>query len=147
MQIWVDADACPKVIKKILFRAAERLKAPVILLANNALQTPPSLYIRSIKVSAGFNEADNEIIQKVQPGDLVITGDIPLAAEVVKKGGYALNPRGELYTKDNVFEYLSMRNLMQELRSGGEITGGPAAFNMKDRQAFANQLDRFLAKQ
>ncbi len=147
MKIWVDADACPRVIKEILFRAAERLEVTVILLANSALQTPPSPYIESIQVSAGFDEADKEIVQKVQPGDLVITADIPLAAEVIKKGGYALNPRGELYTEDNVYEYLAMRNLMQELRSGGDVTGGPPPFGMKDRQAFANQLDRFLAKQ
>ncbi len=146
MQIWVDADACPKVVKEILFRAAERVKVPVILLANSLLRTPPSPYIKAIQVADGLDEADNQIVRKLQCGDLVITADIPLAAEVINKGGCALNPRGELYTKDNVFEYLSMRNLMQELRSGGEITGGPPAFNMKDRQAFANQLDRFLAK-
>ena len=147
MQIWVDADACPRVIKEILFRAAERLKVSVILLANSALRTPPSPYIETIQVSAGFDVADNHIVQKVQPGDLVVTADIPLAAEVIKKGGYALNPRGEFYSEDNDFEYLTMRNLMQELRSNGEITGGPPPFNMKDRQAFANQLDRFLAQQ
>ncbi len=147
MQIWVDADACPKVIKEILFRTAERLKISVILLANSALRTPPSPYIETIQVPDGLDVADNQIVQKLQCGDLVITADIPLAAEVIKKGGYALNPRGELYTDDNVFEYLSMRNLMHELRSGGEVIGGPPAFSMKDRQAFANQLDRFLAKQ
>jgi len=146
LKIWVDADACPRVIKEILFRAAERLEVTVILLANSSLQTPPSPYVSAIQVSAGFDEADKEIVQKVQRGDLVITADIPLAAEVVKKGGYALNPRGELYTEDNVYEYLAMRNLMQELRSGGEIIGGPLPFSRKDRQAFASQLDRFLAK-
>ncbi|MBI5787986.1 MAG: YaiI/YqxD family protein [Candidatus Schekmanbacteria bacterium] len=145
MQIWVDADACPRVIKEILFRAAERVKVSVILLANSALRTPPSLYIATIQVSAGFNVADNHIVQKVQPGDLVITADIPLAAEVI--GGFALNPRGEFYSENNVFECLAMRNLMQELRSGGEITGGPPPISMRDRQAFANQLDRFLAKE
>jgi len=147
MQIWVDADACPRVIKEILFRVAERLKVSVILLANSALRTPPSPYIETIQVSAGFDVADNHIVQKVQPGDLVVTADIPLAAEVIKKGGYAINPRGEFYSEDNVQEYLCVRNLMQELRSNGEITGGPPPFNMKDKQAFANQLDRFLAKQ
>ena len=147
MQIWVDADACPRVIKEILFRAAERLKVSVILLANSAMRTPSSPYIETIQVSASFDVADNQIVQKLERGDLVITADIPLAAEVIKKGGYALNPRGEFYSEDNVFEYLTMRNLMQELRSNGEITGGPPPFNMKDKQAFANQLDRFLAKQ
>ena len=147
MQIWVDADACPRVIKEILFRFADRLKVSVILMANSALRTPPSPYVTAIQVSAGFNVADNHIVQKVQPGDLVITADIPLAAEVIKKGGSALNPRGELYTEDNVYEYLSMRNLMQELRSGGEISGGPPPFSIKDRQAFANQLNRFLTRQ
>ncbi len=147
MQIWVDADACPKVIKEILFRAAERLKISVTLLANSPLRIPPSRYIKTIQVPDGFDEADNQIVQKLQPGDLVITADIPLAALVIKKGGYALNPRGEFYTEDNVQEYLTMRNFMQELRSAGEISGGPAAFSHKDRQAFANQLDRFLTKQ
>jgi uncharacterized protein YaiI (UPF0178 family) len=146
MQIWVDADACPRVIKEMLFRAAERVKVPVILLANSLLRIPSSPYIKAIQVADGIDEADNQIVHKLQPGDLVITADIPLAALVIKKGGYALNPRGEFYTEDNVYEYLSMRNFMQELRSGGEITGGPPAFSHKDRQAFANQLDRFLAK-
>ncbi len=147
MQIWVDADACPRVIKEMLFRAAERVKVSVTLLANNALRTPESPYIKSIQVADGLDVADKEIVQKLRPGDLVVTADIPLAAEVIKKGGYALNPRGEFYTKDNVQEYLSIRNFMQELRSSGEVTGGPPTFSMKDRQAFANQLDRFLAQQ
>ncbi len=146
MQIWVDADACPKVIKEILFRAADRLKISVILLANCALRTPLSPYIETIQVRAGFDEADKEIVRKVQRGDLVITADIPLAAEVIKKGGYALNPRGKLYTQDNVSEYLSIRNFMHELRSAGEIISGSPPFCKKDHQAFANQLDSFLAK-
>ncbi len=147
MQIWVDADACPKVVKEMLFRAAERVKVSVTLLANSLLRTPPSPYIKAIQVADGFDEADNQIVQKLQHGDLVITADIPLAAEVIKKGGYALNPRGEFYTEDNVQEYLTMRNFMQELRSAGETTAGPPAFSQKDRQAFANQLDSFLTKQ
>ncbi len=146
MQVWVDADACPKVIKEMLFRAAERVKVTVIFLANSALRIPPSPYIQSIQVLAGLDEADNQIIQKVQCGDLVITADIPLAAEVIKKGGYALNPRGEFYTEDNVQHYLSVRNFMHDLRSGGVVTGGPSSFSMKNRQAFAKQLDRFLTQ-
>ncbi len=147
MRIWVDADACPRTIKEILYRAAERLQIPVTLLANSALRTPPSPYITTVRVAAGLDEADSRIIQKVQPGDLVITADIPLAVEVIKKGAYALNPRGEFYTEDNVQTHLSIRNFMHELRSGGGITGGPQSFNLKDRQTFANQLDRFLAQQ
>ena len=146
MQIWVDADACPRVIKEILFRAAERLKISVTLLANNALRIPPSRYIKTIQVPDGFDEADNQIVQKLQCGDLVVTADIPLAAAVIEKGGYALNHRGEFYTKDNVQTYLSMRNFMHELRDSGVETGGPPSFNMKDRRAFANQLDRFLTQ-
>ncbi|AKH22263.1 YaiI/YqxD family protein [Sedimenticola thiotaurini] len=146
MQIWVDADACPNVIKEILFRAAERMKIAVILVANQAIRTPPSPYIRSIQVSAGFDVADNEIIRQAEAGDLVITADIPLAAGVIDKGAYALNPRGELYTRENIRERLAMRNFMDELRSSGVNTGGPPALDKSDRQAFANQLDRFLVR-
>ncbi len=145
MQIWVDADACPNVIKEILFRAAERLQIPLILVANKLLRTPPSRYISSIRVGAGLDVADNEIVRKMESGDLVITGDIPLASEVIGQGGYALNPRGEFYSKENIEERLSMRNFMDELRDAGVNTGGPATLGQKDRQAFANQLDRFLA--
>jgi uncharacterized protein YaiI (UPF0178 family) len=145
MQIWVDADACPNVIKEILFRAAERLRIPLILVANKTLRTPPSRYISSVRVGAGFDVADNEIVLKMASGDLVITGDIPLAAEVIGQGGHALNPRGEFYSKENIEERLTMRNFMDELRGTGVNTGGPAALSQKDRQAFANQLDRFLA--
>jgi len=146
MQIWVDADACPNVIKTILFRAAERLQIPLILVANKALQTSPSRYIRSIRVGAGFDVADNVIVRDMESGDLVITADIPLASEVIGRGGHALNPRGEFYSKENIEERLTMRNFMDELRGTGVNTGGPATLSQKDRQAFANGLDRFLAK-
>jgi uncharacterized protein YaiI (UPF0178 family) len=146
MQIWVDADACPAVIKDILYRAAERVKCPLVLVANKPLQTPPSRYIRTMQVPGGIDVADNRIIELAQRGDLVITADIPLAAAVVENGGYALNPRGEMYTKDNIGERLAMRNFMGELRNNGVMTGGPSALNHSDRQAFANQLDRLLTR-
>lgn len=146
MQIWVDADACPNVIKEILFRAAERQKIEVILVANQALRIPRSTFIKTKQVSAGFDVADNYIAQAVNSGDLVITADIPLAAQVIDRQAHALNPRGEFYTPENMRERLRMRNLMEELRSSGAITGGPPALNQQDRQAFANQLDRFLAR-
>ncbi len=145
MRIWVDADACPVVIKEILFRAAERAMLPLVLVANKLLRHPPSRYIRALRVKSGFNVADNAIVRAMEAGDLVITADIPLAAEVVGKGGLALNPRGELYSKENIDELLAMRNFMTELRESGINTGGPATLNQKDRQAFANQLDRLLA--
>ena len=146
MQIWVDADACPKVIKDILFRAAERVGVSLTLVANRPLKTPPSPYVRTIQVPAGFDVTDNQIVRKLQQGDLVVTADIPLAAEVIEKGGHALDPRGEFYTKGNIGERLAMRNFMDELRSSGVDTGGPSLFGQSDRQAFANQLDRFLTK-
>ena len=146
MRIWVDADACPNVIKEILFRAAERLQIPLTLVANKPLRTPPSPYIKSILVGAGLDVADNMIVQEMESGDLVITADIPLASEVIGQGGHALNPRGEFYSKENIEERLTMRNFMDELRGTGVNTGGPATLNQKDRQAFANQLDRFLAR-
>ncbi len=146
MQIWVDADACPNVIKEILFRAAERVQTSLILVANKTLRTPVSRYISSIRVGAGLDVADNAIVKGMESGDLVITADIPLASEVIGKGGHALNPRGEFYSKENIEERLTMRNFMDELRGSGVNTGGPATLNQKDRQAFANQLDRFLAK-
>ncbi|MEN8129736.1 MAG: YaiI/YqxD family protein [Pseudomonadota bacterium] len=144
-QIWIDADACPKVIKEILFRAAERVGVPVILVANHPLQVPRSRYIRSIQVAAGFDVADNYIVRQAQAGELVITADIPLAAEVIAKGCLALNPRGDLYTEDNIRQRLNMRDFMDTLRGSGVLTGGPVAFSKADRQAFANQLDRLLA--
>ena len=147
MQIWVDADACPGVIKEIIFRAAERLQIQTILVANQMLRTPPSKYIRAIQVPSGFDVADRHIVDQLNAGDLVITADIPLAAFVIERGGHALNPRGEMYTTANIQERLSMRNFMESLRSAGVETGGPAAFGQADRQAFGNALDRFLAKQ
>ncbi len=144
MQIWVDADACPKVIKDILYRAAERVQVSLTLVANKPLRPPSSPYIKAIQVSAGSDVADNKIIEQLQPDDLVITADIPLAAAVIDKGGYALNPRGDFYTEENVQQYLSTRNFMDDLRGAGVITGGPPAFSLNDRKAFANQLDRFI---
>jgi uncharacterized protein YaiI (UPF0178 family) len=146
MQIWVDADACPSAIKDILFRAAQRLQVDLTLVANRSLHTPPSPYIKAIRVSAGFDVADSHIVRKLRRGDLVITADIPLAAEVIEKGGHALDPRGEYYSKSNIGERLAMRNFMDGLRGSGVDTGGPSYFSKSDRQAFANQLDRFLAK-
>ena len=146
MQIWVDADACPKVIKEILLRASKRVRVPLIFVANKPLRLPESELLKSILVPQGFDVADNEIVQKLHPGDLVITADIPLASEVIGKGGHALNPRGSFYTTDNIKEFLTIRNFMDELRSTGVITGGPATFSQHDRQAFANQLDSFLTK-
>ena len=146
MLIWVDADACPVVIKEIIFRAAERLQISTTLVANQMLRTPPSRFIRSIQVPSGFDVADAHIVEQLAAGGLVITADIPLASLVIERGAYALNPRGELYTTANIQEILTMRNFMDELRGAGVETGGPAAFSLADRQSFANQLDRFLAK-
>ncbi len=146
MRIWVDADACPNVVKTILFRAAERRCIQLTLVANQPLQTPPSPYINSVQVSAGFDVADDRIVELAAAGDLVITADIPLAAAIVKKGALALNPRGELYTEENIGERLAVRDFMDELRGSGVVTGGPPALSKSDRQAFANQLDRLLAK-
>jgi uncharacterized protein YaiI (UPF0178 family) len=146
MHIWVDADACPNVIKDILYRAAQRLRTPLTLVANQPLRTPPSPYIRCVQVACGFDVADHYIVDALQTGDLVITADIPLAAATIAKDGHALNPRGEFYSKDNIQERLAMRNLMSELRDNGVETGGPATLDSRHRQAFANQLDRFLAK-
>ena len=144
MQIWVDADACPGEIKELLFRAAKRTETKVTLVANQPMRTPRSEFIESLLVGADMNAADRRIVELIDPGDLVITADIPLAAEVVAKGAQALNPRGELYTDANVGERVAVRNLLDELRGGGLVTGGPANFGAKDRQAFANQLDRWL---
>lgn len=146
MQIWIDADACPAVIKEMLYRAADRVSVQVVLVANRPLRTPPSPWIRSIQVSRGFDVADDHIASAVALGDLVVTADIPLAAAVVERGAFALNPRGEFYSRDNVRELLDLRNFMESLRSSGIETGGPATFSHADRQAFANQLDRFLAR-
>jgi uncharacterized protein YaiI (UPF0178 family) len=146
MKIWVDADACPVVIKEIIFRAAERTNTQTTLLANHYLKTPPSKVISFVQVSAGFDVADDEIVKRADKGDLVITADIPLAAEVVEKGCIALNPRGELYTASNIKQRLNMRDFMDTLRSSGIETGGVPPISQNDRQTFANNLDRWLIK-
>jgi len=146
MQIWVDADACPGEIKALLYRAAERRQIKVTLVANQPQRTPPSQFIDSVLVPSGMNVADRRIVELVAPGDLVITADIPLAADVVAKGGQALDPRGELYTAANVGERLAVRNLIDELRGAGLMNGGPSNFGARDKQAFANQLDRWLTR-
>ena len=143
--IWVDADACPRVIKDILYRAADRSEIQVILVANQPLNTPGSRFIRSIQVAGGFDVADNYIVQQANPGDLVITADIPLAAELIEAECLALNPRGELYTRQNIRQRLNMRDFMDTMRGSGIQTGGPPPISAADRQAFANHLDRFLA--
>lgn len=145
LKIWIDADACPNVIKDILFRAAERRKLSLVLVANRLMATPPSPFIKAVQVSGGFDVADSYIVQQCQANDLVITSDIPLAAEVVANQAYALNPRGELYTHENIKEHLAMRDFMTELRDTGQASGGPSALDQRDKQAFANALDRFLA--
>jgi hypothetical protein len=145
MDIWVDADACPKVIKEILFRAAERAKVRVTLIANHALRTPPSDYVSAVQVSGGFDVADEQILARINPGDLVVTADIPLAAAVIEKRAHALNPRGERYTEDTVRQRLVMRDLMDELRGSGIQTGGPPPIGPRERKAFADELDRLLA--
>ncbi|PSW31723.1 YaiI/YqxD family protein [Photobacterium phosphoreum] len=146
MKIWVDADACPNVVKEILFRAADRAKISVTLVANQYIRTPPSPFLRSIQVEQGFDVADNYIVQECEVGDLVITADIPLADELITKGAHALNPRGELYTKDTIKQRLQMRDFMETMRSSGIQTGGPAPLGQADRQNFANKLDAFLVK-
>ena len=145
-RIWVDADACPAVIRDILYRAAERTRIEVILVANRWLQTPSSRFIRAMQVAGGPDVADDAIAERVAAGDLVVTQDIPLAARVLEKKAIALNPRGELYTANTIAERLSVRNFMEELRGAGVETGGPAALGQADRQAFGNALDRFLAQ-
>lgn len=146
MQIWVDADACPKVIKEILFRAAERKQVPLILVANQRIPTPPSKVIRSLQVPSGFDVADDEIVKQCAAGDLIITADIPLAAEVIAKGAHALSPRGERFTKENIGARLNIRDFMDTMRASGEQSGGPPPLHQRDRMEFANQLDRFLVQ-
>jgi uncharacterized protein YaiI (UPF0178 family) len=146
VHIWVDADACPAVIKDILYRAAERLKIGMTLVANKLLRVPPSPYIRALQVARGIDVADSHIVRGLAAGDLVVTADIPLAADVIAKGGHALNPRGEFYSPENIQERLALRNYLDELRGAGERTGGPPAFDNTDRKRFADQLDRFLAR-
>jgi len=146
MAIWVDADACPRVIRDILFRAAERCGIPVTLVANQSIEIPRSRHIKMLQVSSGFDVADNEIVRRAEPGDLVITADIPLAAEVIEKKAHALSPRGERFTPDNIRERLNMRDFMDTMRSSGFTGGGPPPLSATDRQAFANGLDSYLAK-
>lgn len=146
MKIWVDADACPAVIKEILFRAANRVQVPLTLVANQMLRVPPSPWIRALQVPSGFDVADQRIVEMAESGDLVITADIPLAALVIAKGARVLDPRGEVLDAGNIQERLTMRNFLDTLRSSGVETGGPAAFSAADRQAFANRLDALLAK-
>jgi len=147
MQIWVDADACPNVIKEILFRVANRAKLNITFVANQYIKTPPSPFLKSLQVPGGFDVADDEIVRQVEKGDLVITADIPLAAEIIEKGGHALNPRGELYTRENIKQRLQVRDMVEAVRNSGvELTGGQATFGQKDKQTFANALDRFVAK-
>ncbi len=146
MKIWIDADACPRVIKEILFRASERLQVPVCLVANKGLAKHDSRLVESVVVAEGPDVADDYIVQHAAPDDLVITADIPLAARIVANGGVALDPRGELYSEENVGERLAMRDLMMELRSGGIVQGGPAQFSLTDRQRFASALDRLLSQ-
>jgi len=146
LKIWVDADACPVVIKDILFKAAERTQTELTLVANQPLRVPASRYIKAIQVQSGFDVADNEIVKLTEAGDLVITSDIPLADEVLAKGGQALSPRGELYTTSNIKSRLNMRDFMDTMRASGEHTGGPAPLSQSDRQQFANHLDRILQK-
>ena len=147
MKIWIDADACPVVIKEILFKAAVRTGIELTLVANQTISVPKSANISFVRVGSGFDVADNEIVLRLEKGDLVITGDIPLAAEVIEKGGHALNPRGDLYTENNIKARLTMRNFMDTLRSSGIDTGGPPTFNKADRKSFADQLDKFLSRE
>ena len=144
MKIWVDADACLVVIKEILFRAAERIRVPMTLVANQPVRVPPSRHISTLQVASGFDVADNEIVSRLSAGDLVITSDIPLAAEVIEKGGFALSPRGERYSADSIGGRLNMRDFLDTMRASGIHTGGPPALNQSDRQAFANELDKIL---
>ncbi|MEJ2141884.1 MAG: YaiI/YqxD family protein [Gammaproteobacteria bacterium] len=146
MQIWVDADACPKVVKEILYRAAQRVKCQLVLVANQSLTTPKSPFIKSVRVEPGFDVADNYIVKQAKPGDLVITADIPLAAEVLDKGAQALNPRGEFYSPETIRQKLTMRDFMDEMRGSGVMSGGPPPLGQTDRREFANALDRFLAQ-
>lgn len=147
MHIWVDADACPVVVKDILFRAAQRWQRPLTLVANQMLRTPPSLLIKAVQVPRGFDVADDYIVQHMSSGDLVITGDIPLAAQLVEKEAFVLSPRGERFTADNIQERLSIRDMLEEMRGAGVETGGPAAFSSSDQREFANALDRLMMTQ
>lgn len=143
--LWVDADACPNLVKTVLFRAAQKRQLDTVLVANQFVAVPPSKHIRSVRVNSGFDVADDYIVSHLQAGDLVITGDIPLAAQIIKQQGFALNPRGELYSRDNIGEKLAMRDFLEQMRDSGTVTGGSAAIGPRDVQNFANALDRFLA--
>jgi len=145
-KLWIDGDACPVVIKEILFRAADKREVETILVANQYVRTPPSKYIRSMQVATGFDAADDEIVELLEAGDLVITSDIPLAADVLAKGGHALSPRGSMHTKENIKQRLNMRDFNESLRASGINSRGPEAMTQSDRQQFANQLDRFITK-
>ncbi len=147
MNIWVDADATPVPVKDILFRAAQRCQVHTTLVANQPMRTPSSPYLHTVQVGAGFDVADHTIVERCNAGDVVITADIPLAAEVVEKGALAINPRGEIYTTDTIRQRLAMRDFMETMRSSGQVTDGPKSYNQQDRQAFANALDRILARQ
>ena len=147
MKIWVDADACPVVIKEILYRAAERKKIALTLVINQALKIPGSNFIRCLQVGTGFDEADDEIVRHMEPGDLIITADIPLAAEVINQKGFALSPRGELFQESTIKARLTMRDFLETMRSAGEHTGGPPPLSHNDRKAFADQLDKLIQKQ
>lgn len=146
MSIWIDADACPRPVKEILFKAAERTGVELTLVANHAMAVPRLPNVRLLQVQGGFDVADQEIARRVAPGDLVITADIPLAADVIARGAQALNPRGELYSADTIRALLTMRDFMDTMRASGVVTGGPPALSQADRQAFAGQLDRWLAR-
>ena len=146
LRVWVDADACPRPIKEVLFRAADKRGVQTTLVANQYLRTPPSKFIQAVQVEQGFDVADNEIVRRMNAGDIVITQDIPLADEVIRAGGIAINPRGTLYTEANIKDHLSRRDLMEQLRDGGMVSGGPSAFDKKDVQAFVNALDRAVTK-
>lgn len=146
MKIWVDADACPVVIKEVLFRAAQRTGVEITFVANQYIRTPAAANITSLQVEAGFDVADNEIVKRTEAGDLIITGDIPLADEVITKGGHALSSRGELFTKDNIKSRLNIRDFMETMRSSGIQSGGPTPMSQADRQQFANQLDKWLVQ-
>jgi len=146
MKIWVDADACPVVIREILFRAAERAGVEVTLVANQPVRVPPSRFVTTLQVASGFDEADNEIVRRLEAGDLLVSSDIPLAAEVIAKGGHVLSPRGEVYSADNIRARLTMRDFMDTMRSSGIHSGGPPALSQRDRKAFADHLDRILTR-
>ena len=146
MQIWIDADACPVTVKQILYKAAERVHVPLLLVANQPLRVPASEYVRTVQVASGFDVADRHIAENLAEGDIVITSDIPLAADVIAAGGHVITPRGERLTPENIGERLTVRDMMDELRGSGVVTGGPPAFGPRDKQAFANALDRLLAR-